>query len=92
MIPLFEDHLAMDTDGDSCIRRASSSVLARLGATVIVCNVNDVDGEETAHQIRSFGGQALFFRAKVSSGAEVEAVIGGPCSLLSGIIKGCDDR
>ena len=46
MIPLFEDHLAMDTDGDSGIRRASSCVLARLGATVIVCNVNDVDGEE----------------------------------------------
>jgi hypothetical protein len=46
MIPLFEDHLAMDTDGDTGICRASSRVLARLGATVIVSNVNDVDGED----------------------------------------------
>ena len=92
MIPLFEDHLAMDTDGDTGICRASSRVLARLGATVIVSNVNDVYGKDWVHQISSFGGQTPIFRVEVSNGAEVEAVKGGLCSVLSGIIKGGDDR
>ena len=62
--------------GGSGIGRATSLVLAREGATVVVSDVNADGGEETLSAIKDLGGDGMFVHADVSRATDVEALVG----------------
>lgn len=70
-----EGKVALVTGGGSGIGRASALVFARAGARVVVAGRGAEAGEETVRAVRDAGGEALFVKADVSEGREVEALI-----------------
>jgi 3-oxoacyl-[acyl-carrier protein] reductase len=69
------DKVAIITGGSSGIGRASAIIFAREGARVVVADINDAGGEETASTIRSSGGEAIFVHTDVSKAADTENLI-----------------
>ena len=67
--------IALVTGAGSGIGRATSLVLAREGATVVVSDVNAQGGEETLSAIKDMGGDGMFVHADVSRAADVEALV-----------------
>ena len=53
----------------------TAKLFASEGAKILVVDVNDSEGEQTAAAIRDSGGEALYQHADVSSSAETEAMI-----------------
>jgi len=72
---LVEGKVALVTGGASGIGRASALALAREGARVVVCDVDEAGGAATAAAIRERGGVASFRPADVRSEADVEALV-----------------
>ncbi len=70
------DKIALVTGAGSGIGRATSLVLAREGATIVVSDVNADGGEETLSAIKDMGGDGMFVHADVSRAADVEALVG----------------
>ena len=70
------DKIALVTGAGSGIGRATSLVLAREGATIVVSDVNADGGEETLSAIKDMGGDGMFVHADVSRSADVEALVG----------------
>jgi NAD(P)-dependent dehydrogenase (short-subunit alcohol dehydrogenase family) len=60
------DKVALITGAGSGIGRESALLFAAEGAAIIVGDVNDEGGNETAEIIKSKGGQAAYIRADVS--------------------------
>jgi len=71
----FEGKVALVTGGGSGIGRATSLAFANEGAKVVIDDINVEGGEETLRLIKSTGGEAIFVKADVSKGAEVEAMV-----------------
>ena len=69
--------VAIITGGASGIGKAIASNFAENGANVIVLELNEKNGEETASEIRSKGGQATFYQCNVANHQEVISVIDG---------------
>ena len=69
-----QDKVALVTGGASGIGRAAALAFARVGARVVVADVDAAGGEQTAQAIRAAGGDAIFARANVSQEAEIEAL------------------
>ena len=67
--------VAMVTGAGGGIGRASALVFARSGASVLVSDVHDDHGEETAALIREKGGTAVYQRCDVSDPAQVKAMV-----------------
>ena len=67
--------VALVTGGSSGIGRAAALAFAREGAKVVVADIQVEGGEETVGMVRGSGGEALFVKADVSKGGEVEALI-----------------
>jgi NAD(P)-dependent dehydrogenase (short-subunit alcohol dehydrogenase family) len=57
------------------IGRTSALAFAREGAKIVIADVNESGGEETAQLVRKAGGEAMFIRTDVSCITEVEAMI-----------------
>ena len=57
------------------IGRETALLFAAEGAAVVVVDVNDVGGEETAEMVKSDGGRAVYVHADVSSADESENMI-----------------
>ena len=55
--------------------RACANLLAREGAKVVVAEIDEATGEETARLIREGGGEAAFVRADIESSEEVQAMV-----------------
>src|SRR6185503_14794653 len=70
-----EGRVALVTGAGSGIGRATALAFARAGAKVVVAEVVDEAGEQTATQIRDAGGDAHFVRVDVSDPAQVEAMV-----------------
>ena len=93
---LLNGRAALVTGGASGIGRASARALARAGAGVVVSDIQVNAGEQTVEQIRRDGGEAIFCRADVSRGDDVEALVAAAvkhfgrldCALNNGGIEG----
>ena len=69
------EKIALVTGAGSGIGRATSLVLAREGATIVVADVNADGGEETLSAIKDMGGDGMFVHADVSRADDVEAMV-----------------
>ena len=70
-----KEKIALVTGAGSGIGRATSLVLAREGATVVVSDINADGGEETLSAIKDMGGDGMFVHADVSRASDVEALV-----------------
>ena len=67
--------VALVTGAAAGIGRASALVFAREGARLVVSDVDERGGRETAEQIVAAGGEALFVRADVSRDDDCVALV-----------------
>jgi len=70
-----KDKVALVTGGSSGIGRESAFLFAREGAAVVVADVSDAGGRETAALVEKEGGRALFVHADVSRAADCQGMI-----------------
>jgi NAD(P)-dependent dehydrogenase (short-subunit alcohol dehydrogenase family) len=75
MTALLNDKVCMVTGAASGIGRETAIAAAQAGARIVVTDINDVGGEETAAIIREGGGEAIFVRADITVEDEVAAVV-----------------
>jgi NAD(P)-dependent dehydrogenase (short-subunit alcohol dehydrogenase family) len=71
-----KDKIALVTGAAGGMGRATAEAFAREGATVVVADILDEDGEKTAAEIRASGGEAHYRRLDVTDEAVWTAVIG----------------
>ncbi len=71
----WKEEVALVTGAGSGIGRASALAFAKEGARVVVCDVKEGHGEETARMIRDLDGEAEFVAADVSQSSEVQNLI-----------------
>lgn len=67
--------VAIISGGATGMGGAASRLFAQEGAKVGVIDRNEVEGRATVEAIRAAGGEAVFAKADVSDGAEVEAAV-----------------
>jgi len=67
--------IALVTGGGSGIGRSSAELLAREGAQVLVCDLDEAGGNAAVEAITGSGGEAEFYRVDVSEEVEVEAML-----------------
>ena len=66
------DKVAIITGAGAGIGKASGYLFAGEGAKVVVADINDKDGTNTADSIKASGGEAIFVHTDVSKAADVE--------------------
>jgi NAD(P)-dependent dehydrogenase (short-subunit alcohol dehydrogenase family) len=75
MAGLVQGKSALVTGAASGIGRATALVFAQEGARVLVCDVDDENGEAVANEIRAAGGEARFLHVDVTREADIEAMV-----------------
>lgn len=70
-----KDKVALITGGSGGIGRETALLFAQEGAAVVVADVNDALGQETAELIISQGGKAIYVRADVSKATDCENMV-----------------
>jgi len=65
--------VAVITGAGAGIGRATAGLFARNGAKVVVTDIKDAEGQETADKIVADGGQALFLAHDVGLGGAMAA-------------------
>src|SRR5262245_28912810 len=71
----FAGKVALVTGAASGIGRASALAFAREGATIVVADIDVAGGEETVKLVGQAGGDALFFRADVTTADQVGSLV-----------------
>ena len=75
MVGQLEGRVALVTGGGSGIGRASAVALAKEGAKLVVADINEAGGRQTAQQIQAMGGEAVAIRVDVSQTADVQDAV-----------------
>ena len=76
MAGMLEGRISLVTGAGSGIGRATSLVMAREGATIVVSDINADSGEETLSAVKEAGGDGMFVHADVSRPDDVAALVG----------------
>ena len=71
----FQERVVIVTGGGSGIGRVTALAFAREGARVLLSDVNEVGGEETAAEIEGQGGIARFMAVDVRAADQVAAMV-----------------
>jgi NAD(P)-dependent dehydrogenase (short-subunit alcohol dehydrogenase family) len=71
VIAKLDESVAVITGGASGIGRATALSLAASGARVVVADINDERGHQTAEDVRTVGSEAVYIRTDVSSDEDV---------------------
>lgn len=69
------DKVAIITGSASGMGKAAAELFAQEGASIVVTDVMEKEGEETARAIRDAGGQAIFVKADVANEQEVRHMV-----------------
>jgi NAD(P)-dependent dehydrogenase (short-subunit alcohol dehydrogenase family) len=77
--------VALITGAASGMGKIAASLFAREGASVVVVDVADDAGNETAREIESAGGRAHYVRADVSNASEAERMIAAATDRFGGL-------
>lgn len=72
---LFDGKVAIVTGGSSGIGQAACHLYAREGAKVIVSDIDEKKGQETARAIQGAQGDATFIRTDVSNPGDCQALV-----------------
>jgi len=70
-----QDKVALITGGGGGIGRETALLFAQEGAALVLTDVNDAAGEETAQLVTAAGGRARYVHADVSQAADCEAMV-----------------
>ena len=70
-----KDKVAIVTGGASGIGRAIAIEAGKLGAWVVVVDINDAQGRKTANTIIENGGSALYCHTDVTSSSSIERMV-----------------
>lgn len=82
---LLDGRTAVITGGANGIGRATTELLAREGATVVVGDVDADGGEVVVEAIRDAGGSAAFVETDVTDQGDVEALIDATVEMHGGL-------
>lgn len=80
-----EGKIAVITGAGSGMGRASSIRFAEEGAKVVVADINEEGGMETAETIKANGGEAIFVRADVSKDEDCKKMIDAAVEAFGGL-------
>ncbi len=75
MSKLFDGEVALITGGSSGIGRATALAFAAEGARVVVASRRPEELAETVRLVKEAGGDAIYVRADVAKGEEIEALV-----------------
>jgi NAD(P)-dependent dehydrogenase (short-subunit alcohol dehydrogenase family) len=70
-----QNKVALITGGGGGIGRETALLFAQEGASVVITDVNDESGHETAKLVDEQGGQALYLHADVSQASDCQAMV-----------------
>jgi len=70
-----KDKIALITGASSGIGRETALLFAKEGAKLVVADINEAGGQETADMINEAGGEAVFIKADVSKASDNEAMV-----------------
>jgi len=86
-----EQEVAVISGAASGIGRGTALLLAQAGAAVAVLDIKKNAGEDTAEEIRSQGGRAVFFQCDVTSEKECKAAVAGTLAAFGKITILCNN-
>jgi NAD(P)-dependent dehydrogenase (short-subunit alcohol dehydrogenase family) len=70
-----ENKVILITGSGSGIGRSSALLFAKEGATVIVIDISEENGQNTVKEIKEMGGEALFIKSDVTDAQQVETMV-----------------
>src|SRR4249919_2663552 len=82
---LHKGKVVIVTGGATGIGRAAAIAFAREGASVVIGDINEKEGETTANRVRDAGGHAIFRRTDVTIEDEVKAMVATAVSEFGGL-------
>jgi NAD(P)-dependent dehydrogenase (short-subunit alcohol dehydrogenase family) len=88
---MLKGKVALVTGASSGIGRATALAFSREGAQVVVSDVNQTQGEETASLLRAHGGAAIFVSADVGVAADGQALVAAAISEYGRLDIACNN-
>jgi NAD(P)-dependent dehydrogenase (short-subunit alcohol dehydrogenase family) len=82
---LLEGKVALVTGSGRGLGRACARIFAREGASVVVVDVNAVDGLESVRLIEEAGGRAFFVEADVGRSADIQRMVASTVATFGGL-------
>ncbi|MDR0490590.1 MAG: SDR family oxidoreductase [Oscillospiraceae bacterium] len=80
-----KDKIAIITGAGSGMGRASAIRFAEEGAKVVVADINEDGGKETAEMIKAAGGEAIFVKADVSKDEDCKGMVDAAVKAFGGL-------